>query len=260
MKERFAISGSNGFLGKDLTRYLGKENVISMDRLPQRVEADVYFDLASFGNLSHQTNYAEMYRANTWRVINQLQAIEDLDYDAYVYVSSSSVTLPHQTYYSASKKATEQFLEVYARETNKPVVVVRPYSITGVGEQEQHLIPKLIHSCFTGEEIPFVGEPVHDFLDVEDFTRALLLISQNAKNYKGYVFPVGSGKMYTNEQVLQLVEKATQRKANIKRVESMRAYDTKEWMADGTLMYSLGWQPTKTLEGSIKDMVSAYPL
>ena len=255
MNEKWAITGSHGFLGEHLVSKLG--GAYRMDRVPQNPKGiDIYADLASFGNMSNQTVYSEIYRANTMRVINQLERIEDTDYKAYLYVSTSSVTLPHQTYYSASKKATEEFIALYAREKNKAVVSIRPYSITGVREQSQHLIPKLIDSCLHGTKMDFVVDPVHDFLDVDDFTDALLLISQSAQNYKGRIFAVGSGKQYTNAQVLEIVEKVTGKKANVNVVKSMRAYDTIDWQADTTLMYSLGWQPKKSLEDSIREMVA----
>ena len=218
---------------------------------------DYIFDLASYGNMYDQKDYIETYAANLMRFVHSVRSAEHYDYKAFVAVSTSSVSLFNQTFYSASKKAMEDFVQVYVKETDKPVVIVRPYSITGVGEQENHLIPKLIDSCLNGTEMPFVDEPVHDFLDVEDFINGMLVVAKNANEHKGEVFPIGSGIQYTNQQVLEIVERVTGRKANIKPIENMRKYDAKSWVANTDKMRQLGWKPKKSLEQSIKEMINA---
>jgi len=69
---------------------------------------------------------------------------------------------------------------------------------------------------------------------------------------------VGWGKSYSNQEVLDLVEKITKKKANITHVESMRPYDNFQWKATNFKARSWGWLPTKSLEQSIKEMVEAY--
>lgn len=260
MKE-YAISGVGGFIGgafhERLTRDGQSVKRIGRYALPVP-NTDVFVDCASYGNLHGQNDIADIYFANTERAINLVLENKNTDYMAYVVLSSSSVGLPVQTYYSASKRAMEEFVEIYARETGKPVVVVRPYSITGVGEQPNHLIPTLIRAAHTGKTIPFVPEPVHDFLDVDNFVDAVLKISENVESLKGQIVPVGSGKQYTNQQVLEIVEKTTTSKVNTEIVDNLRIYDTKEWVADTTLIRSLGWEPTKTIDDSIREMVEEY--
>ena len=208
---------------------------------------DFVFDLAGWGNMAgHKAEAEPTYQANLMRVINTVNTMGDA---RLIFISTSSVTLPVQTYYSASKKACEEYLKV----TGKRVAIARPYTITGVGDQADHLIPKLIDSCLNGTEMPFVPEPVHDFVDVEDFVDALMFIREHGQ-FTGEIYDIGSGHQIRNEDVKDMVEKVTGKKANLKYVENMRAYDTKDWRANNERICSLGWKPTKPLLKSIQEM------
>ena len=78
---------------------------------------------------------------------------------------------------------------------------------------------------------------------------------ESIEKYNGEIFNLGCGRQYTNQEVLDIVEKATGKKANITPVKSMRDYDSELWMADNTKLKSLGRRQTKTLEQSIMEMV-----
>ena len=105
----------------------------------------------------------------------------------------------------------------------------------------------------TGLEIPFVPEPVHDFIDVEDFVDALLTIKEKG-SFVGEIYEVGTGVQISNNEVRLLVEDVVGKKANIRPVRSMRKYDTVEWKADTFAIQNLGWNPRKSLRQSIEEM------
>lgn len=258
IKERWAISGSHGFIGSHLVDKIIRDKEKDLALIGRYAsfmrDTKVFIDCASFGNLPSQFDISETYNANTLRAINLILQNHTVDYKAFVAISTSSVGLPVQTYYSLSKKATEAFAQQYARDFDKPVVVVRPYSITGVGEQSEHLIPKLIDSCINGTRMKFVPDPVHDFLDIDDFVSGIFKVVDYAKDSPGAIFPIGSGKQYSNQEVLDIVERVTGKKANVEVVDNMRKYDTTEWVADLTMMSAIGWEPEKTLEQSITEM------
>lgn len=247
MQERIAISGSHGFLGSHLAARL--QEPIRLDRdgvVPKDI--DVVFDLAAYGNLaSHSIDPARTYRANLMRVIEENEWIDN---EKWIFISTSSVTLPKQTLYSLSKKAAEEFLQ----QINKRVVIVRPFTIVGTREAKEHLIPKLIDSCLNGTEMPFVPDPVHDFLDVEDFVDALLVIKDKAQ-FKGEIYEVGGGEQVSNDTVRQMVEEVTGKKANLKYVNNLRSYDTKNWRSNLERISTLGWKAKKNLFQTVREMV-----
>ena len=253
------VSGSHGFIGTHLWNRLvaSGESVRRLDRtgnLPNEI-TDL-FDLGSFGNRFDQTNTDEIYKANLDRVANILSKATDMH--SMIFTSSSSVLLPIQTEYSKAKAQMETLIKDWVQSTHENALIIRPSTIIGIGENPQHLIPKLIHSCFTGEEMDFVGEPTHDFLDVEDFVDALILLSNRADDYKGHVFNVSFGVSVSNEFIKVVVEDITKKKANIRRVKSLRPYDTDKWEVNNDKIRSLGWRPQTLLWNTIKEMVEDY--
>lgn len=249
------ISGSRGFIGSQLRSSLEQQGqqVLSLDRdwthLPY---FDKLFYLSAYGNYSYQKDVLETYKVNLTEVIRTLEKSQG--FGSMIFVSTSSVLLPVQTPYSLSKSAMERVVRYYSDELGVMAAVVRPSSVTGVGEQEKHLIPTLIRSCLHGEEMPFVGAPVHDYIDVQDFINGMLYVSDNIKQYQGRVFNISSGRGYSNEQVKDMVEKITGKKAKIKRVESLRKYDTKDWVVED----SFPDVKKRPLEETIYNMVQSY--
>jgi len=246
------ILGANGFIGQHLQKKVKCVAIPHQKINTTAIEPfDNLFYLASYGNLIHQTDIKETIKANTLDVAKIIDQAVQHDFKSFVFISTSSVKLRIQTAYSRAKRAAEEILLAYLERYNKPICIIRPFSVTGVGEQAEHLIPKLIHSCVTGEQMNFVGHPTHDFIDVDDLVSGIINLSQHSA--RG-VFELGTGKSYSNDQVLEIVEKVTGKKANINRVESLRKYDNENWVSTNYRSRSFGWTPQKTLEVSIKEM------
>lgn len=250
------LTGANGFLGSHL------QDKVSGFPIPHRDISNIilqpyknFFFLSTYGNMAYHTDEDEMIKANLLDLIHVLKESRGIDFESFVYVSSSSVKLKTQTTYSRLKKAAEELLLAYMERHNKPICIIRPYSITGVGEQKEHLIPTLIHSCFTGELVNFVPEPKHDWIDVDDVVQGILNLS---KNRARGIFELGTGKSYSNQEVLDIVEMVTGRKANINIVKSMRDYDNDTWVSTNFRSRSFGWSPKKELQQSIVEMVKNY--
>lgn len=244
------ITGSSGFIGRHLTEKLDDFISIPHGELdtitPQ--ECDTVFYLASYGNLYHQIDEKEIVKAN---LLQPYDLALKTKCRSFVYISTSSVNLNTQTHYSATKLLAEKLLP----KANTHVAIVRPYSITGVGEQAEHLIPTLIRAAYSGEKIKFVPDPVHDFVDVEDFVDALLFIANTG--FKG-VYEVGNGQPVSNQEVKDLVELVTKKKINTENVSTLRSYDAKDWYCKDDTLKNLGWEPQKSLAESILEMVEAY--
>jgi len=246
------ILGAGGFIGKHLQKR------INATAIPHQKIQTVSFEpfdnlyyLASYGNLIHQTDTKKTIKANTLDIAKIIDKAIDHNFKSFVFISTSSVKLRIQTTYSRAKRAAEEILLAYLERYNKPICIVRPFSVTGVGEQAEHLIPKLIHSCITGEQMNFVGHPTHDFIDVDDLISGILNLSEHSA--RG-IFELGTGKSYSNDQVLEIVERVTGKRANINRVESLRKYDSENWVSTNFGARRFGWMPKKSLEVSIREM------
>ena len=252
------VTGANGFIGKKLVERLPNFVAVPHREIDTKLFwpfSCLYF-LSAYGNMADQQDDKQTIKANVTDLTRILGQVDwENPFSSFVYISSSSVKLPVQTMYSRTKKAAEEILLSFMERYDAPISIVRPFSVTGVGEQPQHLIPTLIRSCMTGELVNFVPEPSHDFIDVEDVVDGILNLSNSRA--KG-IFELGTGIMTTNAEVLQLVEEITGRKANINIVNSMRSYDNNQWVSKNYKGRGYGWLPKKTLRQSITEMVSAY--
>ncbi len=247
------VSGSSGFMGKRLCRKLqGHVEGIPNQQLSEYTFQPYrrFFWLSTYGNLAGQDNPLRLWESNVCDVMRVLdQLIHNPPYSHFLFVSTSSVLLPVQTPYSRSKRAVEEVLMAMEK---FPSCIVRPYSVTGVGEQKQHLIPTLIRSSFTGEPMDFVPDATHDYIDVEDVVTGMMILSKiEARG----IFEFGNRVAVTNEEVRRLVEEITGKKANIVSVGKMREYDNQDWCCKTPNEY---WQPTKSLRQSITEMVAQY--
>ncbi len=251
------ITGSSGFLGSHLINKLDTYISIPHEKIQivKYPEFDNFFFCSSYGNMAFHTEDDKIIKANITDLVDVMLSASKINFKSFVFISTSSVNLKTQTMYSRTKKAGEEILLSFMEKYHLPIAIIRPFSVTGVGEQKEHLIPTLIRSCYTGEQVNFVQEPVHDFIDVEDVVDGILNLSNNSA--RG-IFELGSGKQYSNAQVLDIVERVTGKKANINFVPSLRPYDNENWVSTNFKSRGWGWTPTKSLEQSIKEMVEAY--
>lgn len=251
------ITGASGFLGSHLLKRLGDATAIPHDEIGsfQLKPFSNFFFCSAYGNLSSHKQDLNVFTANVIDPLAVIQQAVKFDFNSFVFISTSSVKLRTQTAYSRSKKAAEEILFAFMEKYNKPICIIRPLSITGVGEQKEHLIPTLIDAAFTGKQVNLVPDATHDFIDVEDVVNGILSLSEHRA--KG-VFELGTGVKHSNLQVLRLVEKVTGKKVNVNFIDGLRPYDNEDWVSTNFKARGFGWLPMKSLEQSITEMVKAY--
>lgn len=276
---RQIICGAGGFLGSNLRQHfkdqievLPVEMLMDVNGMHQLFGNEPYnfYYLAAYGNLHGQDDVDETFRASVIKLLNVLQATVGTQCEAFITAGTTSeygnktvpmtedLMLEPETFYGAAKAAGTHLATVWAKRMGTPVVVFRPASITGVGEQPIHFIPTLVRSCLFKEAMPFIGEPVHDYVNVLDVCSALEILSINAKNYRGGIFNVGTGTQTSNLQIKEMIEDITKTKANINLAAKINPLNLSQvWIADSSKLNALGWKPKKTLYQSLKEMVRA---
>lgn len=249
------ITGSTGFIGSHLIKQLDNVTAIPHDKISsiKLKPYDYFYFLSSYGNLASQTDEDLTYKANVEDLMSILK--QSKTFKSFVYMSTSSVSLKTQTTYSRCKKASEELLLAYMEKRDLPVCIIRPFSVTGVGEQKEHLIPTLIDCAYTGKMINIDPSPTHDFIDVEDIVEGIKSLSNN--HARG-IYQLGTGIKTTNLRVLQIVEHVTGRKIQANYVTNVRPYDNDNWVSTNFKARMYGWLPKKSLEDSIKEMVKEY--
>lgn len=270
MAKKAIVTGARGFLGKHLTAYLTQQKVevyplihsqfheyLSEDI--KKVNPDYIIHAAAFGNMSeHDSDWDSILSANILGTYNLLKACNDVEYKAFINISTSSVMLDYTTMYSATKASGELLCDSFAFKYQKPIISVRPFSIYGEEEQETHLIPRLFRSCLFNEPLKLSPDPVHDYVYVKDVVSQLLEITRNVTECPSTVVQVGTGVQTSNGELVRLIEQITGRRANIVGELEPKPYDSGNWKASP----EKGWvyfQTTPLLEG-LQKVYSSYKL
>jgi len=268
-KQTYVILGSNGFVGKKLVETLIDQEIRLIPRdmycdfyglkdYLEKINPDYIINCSAYGNMSFQNDIDAIYQINVINSLNLLQASKDLNYKSLILIGSSSEygeksnkmkesDLPEtNTFYGASKVAQTYLGIAYAQQFDKPIKIVRPFSIYGEGEAEFRFIPTIIKSIETGEQFNLVKEPKHDWIYIDDFISGLLKICHCDKVG---IFNIGTGKQYSNIQVVEMLEKIIGKKANYKEIKSLRNFDLQNWVADNSRLKSMEWKPRSLMQG-----------
>lgn len=264
--ENVIVTGASGFIGSNICETLkDKYNVYKLSReflynpdfskeFIKKTKADYIIHCAAYGNMSDQDNNVHIMQANIANIFNLL-TVSGGRLKGFVNFSSSSVTLTYTTMYSATKRAGEEICKAFVNMYDMPIVSVRPYTITGPGEQSAHFIPTLIHSALLKKQMPYVGYPTHDYVDVRDVVSAIELLLPQCNKLKGQVIDIASGSAISNDGVRFIVEDLIKTKIPVKHVKNMRAYDVQNWHGNPMILDGLGWKRKYRLRDSIKDMI-----
>jgi len=276
------VFGAGGFVGEYLVNHLKEQgkNVVTLsweilvnpliayEYLKSYQPCRIYY-LAAYGNLHHQTEIKEIYSAIVMRLLNLLEATENMDLRGFVTAGTTSeygnkkemmdeeMMLKPNSFYGAAKAGATHLAQAWALNKNSPIVIFRPASITGVGEHRIHLIPTLIRSCLYEEPMHFIEEPTHDYISVKDVVNAIIILGEKASEHKGEIFNVGTGIERSNKEVKETIEDITGKKAYIIGSNNLWHYEKSEvWAVNSRKIIGLGWSVQHTFIGTLQEMVA----
>jgi nucleoside-diphosphate-sugar epimerase len=211
-------------------------------------------------------------RTDVLGTANLLEALAPLRWDRLVHVGSSleygprdeplceTMELEPTTARGASKAAATLLCRQYARAYDRPVTVLRPFSVYGPWESGERLVPTLIRAALTDGRITLTRPGIRrDFVFVEDVAEACLL-ALGAEDAVGHTINVGSGVQRSNEEVADLVASVTGRHLEVADAQfPSRPADTACWVADREKACRvLGWEPRHELALGLERTVAWF--
>lgn len=229
-----------------------------LEKFFKKEKPDYIFHLASYGNHSNQQDINMTVFANIIGTWNMLVASKDIDYKGFIQFGSSSEygkknlpmnegdVLDPDTFYAASKAGATHLVQTFCKVTGKPTVVVRPFSVYGQGEADFRFIPTIIRSRLKNQAMDFI-EGYHDWIYVSDFIEGVITVTDNIDKVLGKVVNIGSGKMASNSDIMTLLGSP---RRNF--ISQITRNDSPVWVADISLIKSLGWEPKTSLEEGLK--------
>jgi len=221
-----------------------------------------------------------MYKKNPYLVgeaLNGFTAVFELARRTgarVVYASSSSLynglLPPHREdmtilvadYYTEARLAMERMAELYRQLYNVDSVGMRFFSVYGPKEtakkQYANMVTQFLWEMQDGKAPLIFGDGLQtrDFTYVKDLIRALLLAMKS--DYHG-ILNVGTGKAYTFNQTVEILNKNMQLTLKPKFVENPIKNYVAHTLSDTTKMEKvLGFKARYNLEEGVKELLKFY--
>lgn len=296
------ITGSEGFIGRYLvTEYRDTgydvvrcdlreaEGVVPLNILDAGMtecvladqNPDILVNLAGQANVGLSWKKPQLtFQLNTIGVVNILEAVRKINptmrvvvvgssdeygvlLDKGVNVTEDMPTNP-MTPYAISKRAQEEFAQVYCHSYGMDICMTRQFNLGGAGQTKGFMISDFasgIAEIEAGQKEKLsVGNltSARDFTHVKDASRAIRFITEKGKS--GEVYNICSGKTYTAEEVLDKLINLAKVRIDVKQDPSrMRPSDTPIVCGNhGKLTAHTGWEPKLDLDQIVEDALEYW--
>ena len=250
---KYLITGHTGFIGKSIVNRLKYTDELFLvgrewetdPTLPERIRKynpDYIIHCAAEIKDSFRTFNSNLVMTN-WL----LETTLTLHYKSFIVLGSSSEygytqkpineseLLKPRTMYEATKGASTLLCQGFAREYDKPIAIVRPFSVYGVNEPDVRLIPTLFRN-FKNNKHSKISLGVHDFIHIDDFIDGLLSVLYAEREImQGDIVHFGGGVQYSNLEVFNIIKDIFKSDLDFEKIDNIfNKYDSLNWVADIT--------------------------
>ncbi len=208
-----------------------------------------------------ETNALGTLRLLTHVVKSGVKKIVFVSSGGTVYGIPNQVPIPetHSTdpvcSYGITKLAIEKYLELFRQLHGLNYAALRvanPYGILQRVHAAQGAVAVFLGKALNGETIEIWGDGtvVRDYVYISDVADALVLALENETGER--IFNIGSGRGHSVNEVLDLIEKVTQRRVLRRYLPSRSCDVSKSVLSIERAVKFLGWSPQIELERGIQ--------
>lgn len=214
----------------------------------------------------------DWYETNVTSLSKLTSLLSNIDFlDTYVQFSTPEVygstegiiaenfNFKPSTPYAVSRAAADWHLRNLFEIENFPVIFTRASNIYGPGQPLYRVIPRLVHSTFSGQKffLDGGGQSVRNFIHSQDVSTALETIISNGTI--GDSYHISSDEFISICQLSELVCDFMGVKFDkIVSFRDERPGKDKFYQLDASKLESLGWAPSMTLASGLESVVSWY--
>ena len=267
---KILVTGSKGLIGRTFIETYKKKYKIfectksdNLDKILKISRPEIIFNTAG-----EQYNEKRMISANLLIVEKLLNFCKktnsylislgsSAEYGVCKFPTKENTLLKPATKYEATKAAASMLITGYSRAYDMNAIVVRPYTVYGVYNKPDRLIPKLIN-CIKKNGTMNIYRGYHDYIYVNDFVRGIKILIENRRRWKrGEVINLGSGKQLSNFQVLKFVKEIFgNEKGKFKLINKFfRKWDSNMWVCNPAYIYrKYGFSTKFTFKKSLINM------
>lgn len=245
MVKKLLITGSNGFVGKNLIEfYQNKYDILTLTRensLENVLSQQPDIIINSAANIYE---YETMFSTNVLLVNNLIEYVlktktkliqigSSAEYGKKDEPTKETDSLKPVSYYAGTKAAATMMCQSAAIEFDLPIIIARPYSLYGNHEKSYRLFSKLF-DAFVNNDNMILSDGYHDFIYIKDFIRGIDSLIQNEYNINGDIVNFGTGIQTSNMEVLQkFIEVFGFSPKCIEIKNSMaKSFESKTWVCD----------------------------
>lgn len=164
-----------------------------------------------------------------------------------------------QNPYSASKAASDHFVQAYVNTYNLPAVITNCSNNFGPRQSNDKLIPKTICNLLQGRKIPVYGkgEQIRDWLYVQDHCEALIEVWKNGK--VGEKYNIGGGTELKNLTIVsRIIELMNKDQSNIEFVQDRPGHDFRYSIDCQKIERELGWKSRFDFDEALLETIKWY--
>ena len=290
---KILIIGSKGFIGSHAITYFKKLNftVMGCDVVTDYTDKDYYqidatnsdfhtlFERHSFDACINCSGAASVplsiefplkdFNLNALNVFKILEAIRTYQPSCkFINLSSAAVygnptqlpinenvALKPLSPYGIHKLQAEQIVKEFYDFYQVSTCSLRIFSAYGNGLRKQ-LFWDMYQKFLNADAITLygTGKESRDFIHVDDIVRAFHLVLDNGK-FNGEATNIANGEEFTIEYVAELFRSNFEGQKTIEFNNQVKQGDPLNWRADITLLKSLGYQQTISLEAGIQSYI-----
>lgn len=244
-----------------------------------RIQPTHIINLAAISSVGASWNIPQKtVEVNVVGALNILEAVKTLNKNIRVLFIGSSEEyaasdvpidenspLDANNPYGIAKRMQENFVRLYRESYGMKVYYVRPFNHTGVGQNENFVIPSWCKQVAEIEKSGKSGvirvgnlEAKRDFSDVRDIVNAYRLIIESDNCNK--IYNVGSGKAYKLSELLNYIISLSTQDITVE-VDTNRFRTVDKpivWCDNSRFINELGWKPQYTLFNTINEVYRNY--
>jgi len=236
-------------------------------------DVDVIVHFAAETHVDRSIADPEIFlRSNVMGTFALLEAARKSNINKFVHISTDEVygSIPTGSFrevdkieasspYSASKAASDVYVEAYFKTYGLPTVTIRCTNNFGPRQFPEKFIPKIIINALLGRRIPVYGSgmQVRDWIYVLDFCKAIALAVD--KGAVGAIYNVSAGNELQNIEIVKRVLRGLGKPYDLLQfVEDRPGHDFRYSLDSSRIRNQLGWKPENTLEGALAETIRWY--